>query len=435
MPDPLTSQLAHLYRRAAFGATADQLAVLATLGYGGAVDRLLDRSAPDVAADAVVAPVLASQYGEVQTVQDRALRRQLRQDGRRAITTWWLERMVLSEAPLREKLTWFWHGHFATSIDKVQLAGLMFRQNVTMRELGAANFETLTQALAKDGAMMVWLDSNSNARGRPNENFARELMELFTIGIGNYSDADVREAARAFTGWKFNRSSDAASAFHVNPNQADPGVKNLIGSTAVTGEQVVTLLTRHPAGARFVAARVWSQFAWPVKPDDPVIDDLAPGFAAGLDVTSLLRSVFMHPRFQSAAARQGLVKQPVEYVVGTLRALGLRPGALPWTQVGGILGALNQEPFAPPSVGGWPQNGYWVSTATSLARLRFAQTLSGAAPLEWLSGVPGPGRPEALARRLGLDGWTAATLSALAVASTPRNQLVAALVSPEYVLN
>ena len=256
-------------------------------------------------------------------------------------------------------------------------------------------------------------------------------MELFTIGIGSYTDTDVREAARAFTGWKFSRTA----GFSVKPNQADTGVKTLLGTTATTGEQIISVLCRQPALARFIAAKMWSQFAWPVKPDDPIVNELAPGFAADLDITKLARSVFMHPQFGSVQARQGLVKQPVEYVVGTFRALGLLPSSLDRAKVEGALTALNQEPFAPPSVGGWPQNGYWISTATSLARLRFAQGMAASASLDWLTAVPANARAEALAQRLGIDGWTVATASALTKASNPKNQLTVALVSPEYVLN
>ncbi len=425
------SQLAHLHRRAGFGARNDELQALTPLGYAAVVEQLLDQTKPDAGVTAIVAPTLVPEYPEAVTLEERKVRQQQNRAERDAITGWWLDRMTLTQSPLREKLTWFWHGHFATSIEKVHPAKLMFDQNVTMRTLGAGSFETLTQSLAKDGAMMMWLDSNSNNKGKPNENFARELMELFTIGIGSYTDVDVREAARAFTGWKFSRTA----GFSVKPNQADTGVKNLLGTTATTGEQVITLLCHQPALARFISAKMWSQFAWPVKPDDPIVNDLAPGFAADLDITKLARAVFMHPQFLSVQAKQGLVKQPVEYVVGTLRALGLQPSYLDRARVEGALTALNQEPFAPPSVGGWPQNGYWISTATSLARLRFAQGIAAMATLDWLIGVPANGRADALAQRLGLDGWTAATASALTKASNPKNQLTVALVSPEYVLN
>ena len=275
MIDALSSQISHLSRRAGFGARPDELAALSALGYAGAVERLLDRGVADPA-DALPVPTLSVDFGAAETVEEIKARNQLRRAERVAITQWWLTRMTVSQQPLREKLTWLWHGHYATSIEKVNIPKLMFDQNVTLRTLGSGSFEALTQAVAKDGAMMVWLDSNSNVKGKPNENFARELMELFTIGIGSYTDVDVREAARAFTGWKFNRTA----GFSVAPRLADTGVKNLFGQSVTTGEQVVTALAHQPAAARFVSARLWSNLAYPVRPDDAVVNDLAPGFAA-----------------------------------------------------------------------------------------------------------------------------------------------------------
>ena len=207
----------------------------------------------------------------------------------------------------------------------------------------------------------------------------------------------------------------------------------MLGQTgSFTGEQIVTILTKQPAAARFVTAKVWSRFAFPVLTDDAIVSELAPGFAADGDITNLMRSVFNHPQFVSVKARQGLVKQPVEYVVGALRALSLRPSGLEITGPNLVqaLHNLNQVPFEPPSVGGWPQNGYWVSTATELARIRLATQLVAKADLGWLTGAAD--RPSALASRLGVGGWTPATASALTKASAPKIQLITALVSPEY---
>ena len=435
MADSLASQIAHLYRRAGFGATPAQAAAAAaaTGGYRAAVESLLDRSARD-AADGVAtpSPIATNRDGQVETLDQRRARQQLRQRQRTDITMWWLERMVISDQPLREKLAFFWHAHFATSIDKVNEAALMLQQNITLRTLGAGSFEALAQAVAIDPAMLVWLDANQNKKGSPNENFARELMELFTIGIGNYTDADVREAARAFTGWRIDRQS---GTFVNQPKNFDGGVKTVLGQTGpFTGEQVVTLLVKTPASARFVVSKLWSRFAYPVLPEDPIVSQLAPGFAADGDITNVLRAMFNHPDFVSTRARQGLVKQPTEYLVGALRALSLRPSGLNGgPNLLAALRTLNQVPFEPPSVGGWGQNGYWVSTATELARLKLATALVNRATLDWLTGAGD--RPAAIARQLGVDAWTAATTSALNKASAPRNQLIVALVSPEYVLN
>ena len=436
--DELISNLAHLYRRAGFGAPLDRLKQLAPAGYDAAVEELVSGSATDPAADAIPRPslVITAASSETETLEERKARNQMRAAQRREIALWWMDRMVATSVPLKEKLTFFWHGHFATSVEKVNEAAFMLSQNEIFRSLGAGRFEVLAQAVAKDPAMMIWLDSNQNKKGSPNENFARELMELFTIGIGSYSDTDVREAARAFTGWRINRKT---GEFSLLKGQHDVGQKAVLGRVgAYGGEEVITLLATHPAAARFVASKLWSRFAFPVTPDDPIVSDLVVGFAADGDISALMRSILRHPEFVSKRAKQGLVKQPIEWMIGALKALNLSSFSNGPTRPQILLNALrdlNQVPFAPPSVGGWPQNGYWVSTATAHARLATAATLSRSANLSWLSGVPSGQRIDVLASQLGLDGWTSSTTNALAKANDPKSQVAIALVSPEYVLN
>jgi uncharacterized protein (DUF1800 family) len=423
--------VAHLYRRAAFGARPEELAAAVALGYDGAVEALLDRSGPD-AADAVPVPEVTVSDDTAQTVEERRRRAEQRRSGRTDITIWWLNRMVVTDRPFREKLTWFWHDHFATSIEKVAEPRLMLDQNRLLREQGAGGFEALVQAVAKDPAMLVWLDSNQNRAGRPNENFARELMELFTIGIGNYTDADVQQAARAFTGWRVDRGV----GFRFVPALADRGAKTVLGVPVRTGEELITLLVRRPEAARHVAFRAWNFFAHPVHPSDPVVAELGAFFAADLDVTNLMRNVFRHPRFGDGTSRQNLVKEPVSWMVGLLRAVGVRPDQLTVTgpQPINTLRSLNQEPFAPPSVGGWPNNNAWLSTTSATNRVQFAAGVAANARLDWLEGQPAAARPDALAARLGVDGWTATTRAALRRAPNPRTQLTLAAVSPDYVL-
>ncbi|HEX2849767.1 MAG TPA: DUF1800 domain-containing protein [Acidimicrobiales bacterium] len=406
--------LAHLFRRAAFGASAAELDAAEQAGYEATVDRLLALDSPDGPGDAIPAPVFPPLPSK---------------DDARAAVQWWLRRMAATAVPLREKIALFWHGHFATSIEKVKSAALMVAQNEVLRRQGAGDFGELTLAVAKDPAMLVWLDSNTNKVGHPNENFARELMELFTLGIGQYSESDVREAARCFTGWTFDRRS---GSFVFRPGQHDNGVKTVLGSTGnLAGEDVIRLATTHPASARFVAAKVWSHFAYPVAVDDPVLDPLVAAYGSSLDVAALLRATFLAPEFLSDAARNGLVKQPVEYVVGAARALGVDAGG---AEVVPVLNQLGQVPFAPPSVGGWPQNGYWLSTATAAARARFAARLVAAADLSAVASATPAARVEAVARLLSVV-WTPPTRDALAaVAADPKAVVRLALVSPEYVV-
>src|SRR5437764_10312539 len=198
--------IAHLYRRAGFGLRADELDQAALLGYRANVEQLLQFAGGDRSADAVPEPDLA--------------------DGRAArsnLVVWWLQRMAAADKPLLEKLTFFWHGHFTSSIAKVASPDMMLAQNKLLRTNGIASFPTLALSVAQDPAMMIWLDTRLNVKGRPNENFARELMELFTLGAGNYSETDVSEGARCFTGWKIN-----GSGYRVDPSQHDNGTKNFL---------------------------------------------------------------------------------------------------------------------------------------------------------------------------------------------------------------
>ncbi|HVA73185.1 MAG TPA: DUF1800 domain-containing protein [Acidimicrobiales bacterium] len=433
--DPARSDIALLYRRAGFGLTGAEVDQLVPAGYEAAVDGLITGlSAPDPAGDAVAPPQFPTpQYlGKSASPDERKqFATQLRQ-GLVQLQDWWIGRMVATSTPLREKLTLFWHGHFATGVSKVRDPKLMFLQNQLFRSLGAGSFEALTQAVAKDGAMMFWLDTETDKKAHPNENFARELMELFTIGIGNYTQADVTAGARSFTGWTYSRR-DYQYVFRTG--QHDYGDKTFLDQTGdFGGEDVVSILVQKPESARFVLAKLWSHFAYPAQPSDPVVDDLVSAYGPGLDITAALRAMFLHPQFRSAQARTGLVKQPVEYLAGVARALklGVTAGKLTLAR---IASALGQTPFNPPNVGGWGQNSYWLDTATAELRLKAAAYLAHEADLGTVESVAHQQRAAAVADLLGLDGWGPTTAAALAAQSDRPVELVAlALVSPEYVL-
>ncbi len=318
------SDLAHLYRRAGFGARPDELDAAVAGGYEATVESLLaGLSGPDAAGDGVALPALTMPAAAVRRTDPTAAK-QRRQDENReeaALQAWWLDRMISTATPLREKLTLLWSGHFATGFDKVRNAALMHLQNQLFRTLGGGSFQALTTAVAKDPAMQLWLDTATDVAAHPNENFARELMELFTLGVGNYTETDVQEAARCFTGWSFNRTT---GVFVLRPRVHDNGQKTVLGQTGdLDGDDLVRIVTNAPASHRFVVARLWSHLAYPVGPTDPVVGQLTPGYGRDLDITNLLRAIFLHPAFRSAAARSGLVKQPIEYAVGVARAFGL----------------------------------------------------------------------------------------------------------------
>jgi uncharacterized protein (DUF1800 family) len=241
---------AHLYRRAAFGPSRADLIEAERLGPQGTLDLLLGgRPQAEELRETLI------DVGRIAADRDNA-GEQLR--------SWWLYCMLYSGHPLREKLTLFWHNHFATSLLKVQNAHLMFRQNCLLRAHALGKFGPLLQEIGRDGAMLIWLDSNRNVKGKPNENYARELMELFSLGVGNYTERDIREAARAFTGWHID-----GETFHFDARSHDSGPKTVLGQTgAWDGGDVVRIVLGQPAAARFLVRKLY-HFLISEKADPP----------------------------------------------------------------------------------------------------------------------------------------------------------------------
>jgi uncharacterized protein (DUF1800 family) len=434
-----------LLRRAGFGATASEVEVATAAGYSGTVDRIIaDLSATDAGADAVPAPALGSalEY-ELQLHQARRsgdtatayeIERQLAIQ-RRAMIGGWLARMVSSTRPVREKLTFLLHGHFPVALSKVIYPDLMARQIALLRAQGAGNFADLTQAVATDPAMLLWLDAASNKAADPNENFARELMERFAMGIGSYREADVRSAAYCFTGWRI----DLAQGGYVFDRAYHSSVTQMVlGAPVTTGQEVVALVTSTPASHRFVPAALWSHLAYPVAPTDHVVDMLSAAYAPSLSMTDLLRAIFEHPAFVSTTAATGLVKQPVEWLVGALRSFAVTPGQVMTYQdfLLETLAGMGQIPCNPPSVGGWAQNQYWLSTSAALARWRCAHAMASLVDLTAVADAPASARVETLGSVLGVPSWSPTTLSVLRQAGgDPALLTTLALVSPDYVTN
>jgi uncharacterized protein (DUF1800 family) len=428
------SLLAHLYRRAGFGATPHELDAAEKLGFSGSVAHLLSGlSAPDPAGDALKLPRLTplaeanipgfhyDDYAEFIK-----------------LSTWWLDRMIVTDTPLREKLVLLLHEQFPTSYAKVGYADLMYNQNKIFRTLGAGSFETLTQAVAKDPAMLIWLDIGEDHRAHPNENFGRELMERFTMGVGNYTQADVIAASRAFTGWTLDYTT---GDFFFNEYDHDFGEKIFLGRRGRwNGTDIINFATHTGVSARWVVSRLWSWLSYPVTPQNGVVKELAKGYAKDLNITNLLEAILNHPGFVSKAAMGGLVKQPIEYVVGTLRLLGLRTAAFNEGELVWILQSLGQQPFVPPNVGGWGYNKYWLSTAASSAQLGFAWTVASYADLAAVADLNGnpDAQVNAVQEMLAIESLSAETTAALrqmARTGGPEPLFVLALVSPEYLVN
>ncbi len=283
---------------------------------------------------------------------------------------WWAGRMLVTPRPLQEKMALFWHGHFATSEEKVRDVRKMWRQNMLLREKGNGRFRELMLGIARDPAMLAYLDAGVNVKGAPNENFAREIMEMFTLGVGYYGEADIREAARAFTGWNAKGLD-----FVFNAEQHDDGVKRVLGREGrFGGEDVIDLLLAQPACAEHLAAKIYAYF---------VREELSPAMRRELgrrlrdsdyDIAALLETVFLSRDFYSPATRASRVRPPVELVVGTYRLAGLAqmPGVPDFNEV---TEALGQKLFYPPTVAGWAQGRSWITPGLLIARGNFAYEL------------------------------------------------------------
>ena len=284
------------------------------------------------------------------------------------VSYWWANRMVASQAPLQEKMALFWHGHFANNEDKVRDYRKLLNQLELFQTKGTGNFRDLTVAVAQDPAMLTFLDAGKNVKGAPNENFAREIMELFTMGVGNYGEKDVREAARAFTGWNY-----VDTKFVVNAAQHDDGQKTFLGRTGpFDGVQVIDIIMEQPVTANFMAGKLYRYF---------VREDLDPKLQAKLgevlrknkyEMKPFLEAVFLSKDFYSASSMGAQIQSPVQLAVSTYRKLGLKeaPGVPDFNQA---TGALGQRLFAPPTVAGWAQGKSWITPGLLLERGNFAR--------------------------------------------------------------
>ncbi|NUR25245.1 MAG: DUF1800 domain-containing protein [Catenulispora sp.] len=425
--DQNRSAVAHLLRRAGFGASGAEIDAAAKAGYEATVDALLSPAGADPGVGATPPPdfPLAKDAKKAKAPQDYQL------------VGWWLARMAAVTQPLVEKRTFFWHGHFATSLQKVKSAGYMLKQNQTLRSLGGGDFSALVHAIVRDPAMMLWLDSAGNTLKAPNENLARELMELFTLGVGNYTETDVREAARALTGWRLDK--DGGSNLVAKLHDATP--KTVLGKTADFDDAaLVDWLLQQPASAKFIAARAWNRFGMPGPIPDDVSGRLQAAYGPNRDVSALLKALFLDPVFRGPQARYALVKQPTEYVVGVLRALKIKvdtsENSKDLQALRTALTGLGQIPFYPPNVGGWPEGTAWLTTAAAQTRFVFAEWAVGKGDLSEVSTASPSQRLDAVAHLLGVDAYSDRSATALhEVVADPKQLVTLALLAPEYLVN
>ncbi len=363
--------MAHLYRRAGFGATPDELERAVSIGYEAAVEELLQTEAQPPLDELLI----HRYYVDVQEA------RQIN-----SAQYGWIYRMINTRRPFEEKMTLFWHGLFATAYFKTEKAKTMVNQISMLRKHCLGDVRTLLIELSKDPAMVHWLDNQYNTNDVHNENYGRELLELFSMGRGNYTEDDVKNCARAFTGWGLKKTipgfypySHFDLEFEFYPDKHDDGEKTILGETGrFDGPDVIDVILRQPATARFLARRLYTFFVAD-QPDPEAIEELAAACRASqYDIRAVMRTLFMSDAFRSQEAFCARVKYPVELVVGVARMAGdfafpeydITPLALACRYMG-------QDLMNPPSVEGWHTGKEWIDTGNLVERINFASTYVG----------------------------------------------------------
>ena len=374
--------MAHLMRRAGFGATRDELDQLVARGYEDVVEDLLRPGDPGNLPDDLIRRFHVDQ-SELRNIY--------------SASGYWLYRIITTENPLEEKIALFWHSLFATGYSKINQARGLLNQIDMFRRFGLGSFPTLLVELSKDPSMIIWLDNNQNHKGAINENYGRELLELFSMGIGNYTEQDIKEAARAFTGWTLGNaeymavraSKDSiwpygriAWHFGYRPDDHDDGEKTFLGETGnLNGEDVIDIIARNPATARFVSTRLFQSFAADSVEDEgeKVIETMmASYFDSGYEIRSVLRTLFNSTYFKSERARYARIKGPVEQIVGALHLAGsYRTPTLGIEKVAEQAFYMGQGLLDPPTVEGWHEGDEWIDSGALVERTNFVSVELG----------------------------------------------------------
>ena len=377
---------AHLLSRAGFGGTPDEVTRVAGMRFEPALDPILNyENIPDVEFSEIDFTPIREMYAALLRLRqaradERTIREAVNQINRanaqkfQEIRAQWVQRMIQTRRPLQEKMVFFWHGHLVSGIPDVRVAEHMAMQLDLFRRKGTGNFKELILAISRDPAMLSYLDNNSNRKGKPNENYARELMELFTMGIGNYTEQDIKEAARAFTGWTF-----VGNEFVFRRDQHDDGSKTFLGRTGNwDGTDISDIIFEQPATARFLPRKLFEFFAYQ-NPEEPVVEELAEVFKrSNWSVKAVLRAILQSELFFSEKTLRAQVKSPVQLVIGTVRAVG---ADVPEQALLRAMDLMGQALLYPPNVGGWPKGKGWINTATVLVRYNFSNLLlNGAMP-------------------------------------------------------
>ncbi|NUT06960.1 MAG: DUF1800 domain-containing protein [Hamadaea sp.] len=427
---------AHLLRRATFGPTAAEVDAAAARDYRDVVGALVRPTVAEAAAplpayadDPLLGPV-ANKTREQRAAAQQKARTQLGE-----LTRAWVARMVTADHGLAEKLVFFWHGHWATGAQKVVSARLMRAQLEKFRMFGSGDFAVLARQMVRDAALVYWLDGQRNTAKAPNENLARELMELFTLGVGAYTEDDVKAGAKALTGWTLDRARGTAVFL---PRRHATGRTTILGRSGVhDADSFVGILMEQRAHPTFLAGRFWLRFGSGEPLPSSTRDSLVAAYGSGRDVNALLTALLTDDAFAASAGQ--LVKSPVEWAVGAVRQLGVPPAEKTLTSVLNAARAMGQLPLRPPSVGGWPTGAAWLTTSSLQARMRAAAAIAAALPeptADSLRSGSAATIVDTLGRMLAVDEWTPRTRKALTeVAKKPQRLVTLALISPEYAVS
>jgi uncharacterized protein (DUF1800 family) len=382
-------RVVHLHRRAGFAATWSEIQRDLKDGPAKSIDRLLKGTSRSQGT-----PEDFASFSEI--LADNA-------DEPGRLKAWWMYRMLFGPDPLTERLTLMWHNHFATSLEKVRSARTMRKQNETFRQHARAPFAKLLDAALRDPALLEWLDAPSNRKGNPNENLARELMELFSMGVGHYTEKDVKEGARALTGWTV-----LDGVFREDDSKHDAGEKEVLGHKGKwKGGDLIRLVREHPATADRLAFRLCEQFIGE-GPGDAARKELADGLRKhALDLDWGVKTVLRSRTFFAPATLGRRVQGPVDYVVGASRALEMFDPPPSTLLLGDWAARLGQDLFHPPNVGGWKGGRHWLSPGSMISRANFAASLVGGKLFQ----NPQPFDALALAKKHGRDGSPQAVLN------------------------
>lgn len=422
--------ISRLSHRFGFGPKPGEFKALLDLGLAGAATKVLTPPAQD-AGLATVADIDFPDRGKFPkpNTPEKLIFTQTMTSDRRSLELWWLDRMVCADNALTERLTWFWHGHWATSLGKIEYARTMKAQNETLRKYSLGNFKDQAQAMIIDPALMYWLDAGANVKTAPNENLARELMELFTVGVGRYTEADVKAVSRALTGYSVDRS---AGTFTFEPKKHDATSFTIFDSTNTwDAARIINLLVARNDNKTFITDRLWFRFMSTslTKPAD--IDSAF----ASREILPAVKKIASYATMVDPGMSQ--VKSPVEWLASVCRALNITPSKVKNPiQVLNYLDKLGQVPFYPPNVGGWPYDEAWLNIASTQYRIAFLGFLIPQGDLSPIAGLSGLQMEQALADWLGISEFSTRTKAVIRGAGLTSAQIVTiAMCSPEYVVN